>query len=330
MKNQTFFVCKRLSANFQCNFERDENFGAKSKDKLKTAELFVDIECGLGYNLIMKNISCLTITECIRDLVRECGRLSPSCKEAMTRALENETNQNARFALQTLVENARIAEEKGLPVCQDTGMAVFFIRLGQDAHIEGGLLEDAVNEGVRIGYAENGYRASVLDPITRINTKDNTPSIIHLQLVKGEDMEIYFMPKGFGSENMSKLYMLTPSKGLNGVVDAVVDAVKQAGANPCPPVVVGVGIGGTAEKAMELAKVQLLREVGQPSPDQTLADLEKAALERINALNIGAQGFKGRTTAYAVHMGKFPTHIAALPVAVNIQCNAVRLGKAVL
>lgn len=278
----------------------------------------------------MKTIYAEDITNCVRALCRECGRLTPSCKLAMKAAAEKENNPNARFALETLLENAEIAEKQSLPVCQDTGMVVFFIKLGQDVHIEGGLLDDAVNKGVSLGYAENGYRASILDPVTRVNTKDNTPAVIHLSLVKGDKMEIAFLPKGFGSENMSRLYMLTPSKGLDGVLDAVVDAVKQAGSNPCPPVVVGVGIGGTAEKAMEIAKLQLLRDVGAPSEDKTIAALEKTALEKINALDIGAQGFHGNTTAFAVHMGKFPTHISALPVAVNIQCNAVRVGKAIL
>ena len=209
-------------------------------------------------------------------------------------------------------------------------MAVFFVRLGQEVHIEGGLLTDAIDEGVRVGYSKNGYRASVLDPISRINTKDNTPAIVHIDLVEGEDLEIEFLPKGFGSENMSRLFMLKPSQGVEGVKDCIVQAVEESGANPCPPIIVGVGIGGTAEKAMSVAKEQLLREVGEPSSDDTLAAMEKEVLERINALKIGAQGFGGDTTALAVHIGKFPTHIAALPVAVNIQCNAMRKSRVVL
>ena len=248
----------------------------------------------------------------------------------MQRALENEKNPNARFALETLIENAKTAREQDLPVCQDTGMSVFFVKLGQDVHIEGGLLTDAIDDGVRKGYKEHGYRASVLDPITRVNTKDNTPAIVHISLVLGDSLEITFLPKGFGSENMSRLFMLKPSDGVEGVKNAVVQAVKDAGANPCPPIVVGVGIGGTAEKAMELAKEQLLREVGEHSNDETLANMENELLESINALGIGAQGFGGENTALAVHIGKCPTHIAALPVAVNIQCNANRIAKAVL
>lgn len=278
----------------------------------------------------MKTINCNEIVSAVEKLTFACSSVTPSCANAMKCALEKETDENAKFALDTLIKNAEIAKEKGLPVCQDTGMAVFFIKLGQDVHIDGGLLVDAINQGVRQGYAKFGYRASVLDPITRINTKDNTPAIIHVDVVKGENLEISFLPKGFGSENMSRLYMLTPSSGLEGVKDCIVDAVKKAGSNPCPPIVVGVGIGGTAEIAMKIAKEQLLREVGKESDDDTLANMEKEILDRINALKIGAQGFGGENTALAVHIGKFPTHISALPVAVNIQCNAVRTSKIVL
>lgn len=266
----------------------------------------------------------------VAELTGACSKLTSSCQKALARALESETSPNARFALETLLENAQVATEQDLPVCQDTGMAVFFVKLGQDVHIEGGLLTDAIDDGVREGYKTHGYRASVLDPISRVNTKDNTPAIVHVQLTLGDKLEITFLPKGFGSENMSKLFMLKPSDGVEGVKNAVVQAVKDAGANPCPPIVVGVGIGGTAEKAMEIAKEQLLREVGEHSGDPTLADMEKELLARINALGIGAQGFGGENTALAVHIGKYPTHIAALPVAVNIQCNANRMAKAVL
>lgn len=270
------------------------------------------------------------ISSAAENLVTACSRVTPSCIRAMTAALEKESNQNAKTAISMLLSNAALAKENGLAVCQDTGMTVFFVRLGQDVHVEGGLLTDAINEGVRIGYGKNGYRASVLDPITRKNTKDNTPSIVHIELVDGDDLQITFLPKGFGSENMSRLFMLKPSQGIEGVKDCIVQAVKEAGANPCPPVIVGVDIGGTAEKAMEVAKEQLLREVGEPSEDATLADMEREVLERINALGIGAQGFGGDTTALAVHIGKFPTHIAALPVAINVQCNAMRKSSVTL
>ena len=278
----------------------------------------------------MKTITYNQIVNGVENLVTACSEITPSCVKAMQTALENENGQNAKFALRMLLDNATLAKEKGLAVCQDTGMAVFFVRLGQDVHIEGGLLTDAINEGVRAGYSKNGYRASVLDPISRVNTKDNTPAIVHIDLVEGENLEIEFLPKGFGSENMSRLFMLKPSQGVEGVKNCIVQAVKEAGANPCPPIIVGVGIGGTAEKAMSVAKEQLLRDVGEPSSDETLAAMEKEVLERINALKIGAQGFGGDTTALAVHIGKFPTHIAALPVAVNIQCNAMRKSRIVL
>lgn len=278
----------------------------------------------------MKTITYNQIVNSVENLVTACSEITPSCVKTMQTALENESGQNAKFALRMLLDNASLAKEKGLAVCQDTGMAVFFVRLGQDVHIEGGLLTDAIDEGVRVGYSKNGYRASVLDPISRINTKDNTPAIVHIDLAEGEDLEIEFLPKGFGSENMSRLFMLKPSQGVEGVKDCIVQAVEESGANPCPPIIVGVGIGGTAEKAMSVAKEQLLREVGEPSSDDTLAAMEKEVLERINALKIGAQGFGGDTTALAVHIGKFPTHIAALPVAVNIQCNAMRKSRVVL
>lgn len=278
----------------------------------------------------MKTITYNQIVNSVENLVTACSEITPSCVKAMQTALENESGQNAKFALRMLLDNASLAKEKGLAVCQDTGMAVFFVRLGQEVHIEGGLLTDAIDEGVRVGYSKNGYRASVLDPISRINTKDNTPAIVHIDLAEGEDLQIEFLPKGFGSENMSRLFMLKPSQGVEGMKDCIVQAVEESGANPCPPIIVGVGIGGTAEKAMSVAKEQLLREVGEPSSDDTLAAMEKEVLERINALKIGAQGFGGDTTALAVHIGKFPTHIAALPVAVNIQCNAMRKSRVVL
>lgn len=282
------------------------------------------------YNVRMKEITFDEIVRAIRDCVTACGRLTPSCKKALRESLERESGSAARFALEMLIENAETAENEHLAVCQDTGMAVFYIGLGQDVRITGGLLSDAVDEGVRQGYRECGWRASVLDPLTRMNTKDNTPAILHIELTEGDGLTLDFLPKGFGSENMSRLFMLTPSAGIKGVEDSIVEAVRLAGANPCPPVIVGVGIGGTAEKAMEVAKRQLLRPVGMPSPDAELAALEARCLERINALGIGAQGFGGDTTALAVHCGKFPTHIASLPVAVNIQCNAMRLGHAEL
>lgn len=267
------------------------------------------------------------VASAVENLVHACSSLTPSSERALDCALRKETNENAKFALDTILANNDLAKREDLPICQDTGMAVFFVEYGQETTFVGGDFEDALNEGVRRGYQKFGYRASVLDPITRVNTRDNTPAVVHTRIVSGDGIKISFMAKGFGSENMSKLYMLTPSQGIEGVKSAVIDAVKQAGSNPCPPIVVGVGIGGTAEKAMQVAKEELLREVGEPSDDKTLASLEKELLRDINALGIGAQGFGGNSTALAVHIGKYPTHISALPVAVNIQCHAVRCAS---
>ena len=278
----------------------------------------------------MKEITFKSIADAVCELTRACSGLTASCSRAMRAAYDKESNENAKFALEMLMENAEVAKDRGLPVCQDTGMAVVFVKLGQDVHISGGLLTDAIDEGVRRGYRDNGYRASVLDPISRVNTRDNTPAGTHVTVTEGEKLQITFLPKGFGSENMSRLYKLTPSQGMDGVKESIINAVKLAGSNPCPPMVVGVGIGGTAEKAMLLAKEQLLREIGAPSEDSALAALEQELLLKINALGIGAQGFGGDTSALAVHIGKYPTHISALPVAVNIQCNAVRLSSVTL
>ena len=266
----------------------------------------------------------------VENLVHACSALTPSCRAALDGALAKEDNSAAKFALETIVSNDDLAKREDLPVCQDTGMAVFFVEYGANVNFVGGDFEEAINEGVRRGYKKFGYRASVLDPITRKNTGDNTPAVVHTKIVAGDKIKVSFMVKGFGSENMSRLYMLTPAEGIEGVKNAVLDAVKRAGSNPCPPIVVGVGIGGTAEKAMQIAKEELLREVGVPSKDETLAKLEKELLDSVNALGIGAQGFGGINTALAVHIGKYPTHISALPVAVNIQCHAVRCASAVL
>ncbi|MBO4554923.1 MAG: fumarate hydratase [Clostridia bacterium] len=266
----------------------------------------------------------------VENLVHACSSLTSSCRAALDYALAKEDNSAAKFALETIVSNDDLAKREDLPVCQDTGMAVFFVEYGANVNFVGGDFEEAINKGVRRGYKKFGYRASVLDPIDRKNTGDNTPAVVHAKIVAGDKIKISFMAKGFGSENMSRLYMLTPAEGIDGVKNAVLDAVKRAGSNPCPPIVVGVGIGGTAEKAMQIAKEELLREVGKPSKDETLAKLEKELLDEVNALGIGAQGFGGKNTALAVHIGKYPTHISALPVAVNIQCHAVRCASAVL
>lgn len=274
----------------------------------------------------MRIISGDKITQTVTEMIKAglCG-VTQSASVALQRAIDQESGA-ARYALEMLKENAEMAAKNNFPVCQDTGMAVFFAEVGQELFIEGNLIE-AINEGVRKAYVESGFRFSVLDPIDRVNTKDNTPAVVHIDIVSGDKLKLSFLPKGFGSENMSKLYMLAPSAGTEGIIDCIVRCAAEAKSNPCPPIVVGVGIGGTCEKAMEVAKRQLLREVGKPSDDAALAEIEQAALERINALNIGPQGFGGKNTAYAVHAGKFPTHISALPIAVNIQCNAVRMSE---
>jgi fumarate hydratase subunit alpha len=226
--------------------------------------------------------------------------------------------------LRQLVENARVAQELNLPLCQDTGMAVVFIDVGQDAHVSGGALADAVNEGVRRAYHDGFFRSSVLTPLDRQNTLDNTPAVLHARLVPGDRIKIAVAPKGFGSENMSRLMMLTPAAGWQGVKEFVLDTVRRAGGNPCPPVVVGVGIGGDFEYCAELAKRALLRPLGQYNPDGRVAVLEAELLDKINSLGIGPMGFGGRITALAVHVEVFPTHIAGLPVAVNMQCHCAR------
>lgn len=243
-------------------------------------------------------------------------RLKESC--------EKEESPFGREVLRQLIENDLLARERHMPICQDTGMAVMFMDVGQDVHFVGGDVNAAIEEGVRRAYRDGCFRASVLTPLTRMNTKDNTPAIVHVRIVPGERVKLTAAPKGFGSENMSRLWMLTPSQGIEGVKNAVVEAVRLAGGNPCPPVVVGVGIGGTAERAMQMAKHSLTRDCGESSRDPMLAELERELLERINDLGIGPQGLGGRTTALAVHIEQMPTHIAGLPVAVNMQCHAAR------
>lgn len=237
---------------------------------------------------------------------------------------EKEESPFGREVLRQLIENDLLARERHMPICQDTGMAVVFMDVGQDVHFVGGDVNAAIEEGVRRAYRDGCFRASVLTPLTRMNTKDNTPAIVHVRIVPGERVKLTAAPKGFGSENMSRLWMLTPSQGIEGVKNAVVETVRLAGGNPCPPVVVGVGIGGTAERAMQMAKHSLTRDCGKLSSDPMLAELERELLERINDLGIGPQGLGGRTTALAVHIEQMPTHIAGLPVAVNMQCHAAR------
>jgi fumarate hydratase subunit alpha len=244
---------------------------------------------------------------------------------AFDRALETEAPRSgAKEILELLKENARVAREEHIPVCQDTGIAVFFVEIGQDLRIKNGFIEDAINEGVRKGYREGYLRKSVVDPLTRRNTGDNTPAVIYTELVPGDKLKISFMPKGAGSENMSAVRMLRPTEGIEGIKQFVLDCVQKAGANPCPPIVVGVGIGGTFEKAALLAKKALARSVGSPNAKLDLARLEQDLLKAVNRTGIGPEGLGGKVTAMAVHVESFPCHIASLPVAVNINCHAAR------
>lgn len=278
----------------------------------------------------MREIDTEVIVKSVKDMIGEaCFTLADGVMDALKAAEKGEAVSASSFALGAIIENAHIAAENHIPVCQDTGMAVIFAKIGVDVHFSGDFNE-AVNEGVRQGYKENNCRSSVLDPLTRRNTSDNTPAIIHVTLCPGDKVELTFLPKGFGSENMSKLYMLTPAAGKEGVMDKIVEAVTSAGANPCPPIIVGVGIGGTADYAMQLAKEALLRECGTPSQRQDVAEMEQAVLKRINESGIGVQGFGGVNTALEVRIETYPTHIAALPVGVAIQCNAHRKARRII
>ncbi len=247
--------------------------------------------------------------------------MESSCRAALEKAREGEENPTARFALDVMCDNADIAAKNGFPVCQDTGMAVVFLYVGRELKLDGDIYT-AVNDGVRRGYKM--LRKSVLDPVTRVNTGDNTPAVIHTQIVEGEKIRVEIMLKGFGSENMSKVYMLNPAQGLEEAKRLIIDSVAQAGSNPCPPVIVGVGLGGTLEKACELSKHALFRKLGSSNPDTELDNLEKYLLGEINKLGVGAQGFGGNTTALGVFIEKYPTHISSLPVAVNMLCHCSR------
>jgi fumarate hydratase subunit alpha len=241
------------------------------------------------------------------------------------KALKDERSPLGIEVLERLIENAEIAHEERVPMCQDTGMAVLFVELGQDLHVVGGSLTEAINEGVRRGYDVGYLRKSVVkDPFERVNTGDNTPAVIHYDIVPGDSLHLVVAPKGFGSENMGGLKMCKPSEGLEGAMQFVVDTVDRAGGNPCPPIIVGVGVGGTMEKATFLAKRSLLRDVGKHNPEERLAKIEVELLDRVNRLGIGPQGFGGVTTALAVNLEVYPTHIAGMPVAVNIGCHATR------
>ena len=280
----------------------------------------------------MREIGADAIIEAVRALCAPANNRLPADVEAAVRAAQKaEPWPLAKATLGTLCENLDAAARTGLPICQDTGMACVFAEIGQDVHITGGALEDAVNEGVRRGYAEGYLRKSVVaDPIRRGNTGDNTPAVLNVRLVPGDKVKLTLAPKGFGSENMSRLAMLKPSDGENGVKDFVVETARLAGPNPCPPIVVGVGIGGTFDRVALLAKQALLRPVGSRNPDPYYAAMEEELLARINALGIGPQGFGGKTTALGVQIETFPTHIAGMPVAVNINCHVTRHAEVVL
>lgn len=278
----------------------------------------------------MRTIESNKIRQTVRDLFLDAGRMpGQDALDAVRAAHKQETCPPAKEALRQLIENAKISQQTNMPYCQDTGMAVVFVEIGQDVHVSGDLGE-AIHSGVRDAYDQGYLRKSVLDPITRQNTQDNTPAVIHYDIVSGDRVRITAAPKGFGSENMSRIAMLKPSDGIDGIKKFVIDSVNQAGGSPCPPVVLGVGIGGTFERCALTAKKQLLRDIGSENDDTVLAEMEAELKQRINDLGIGAMGFGGSHYCLAVHIGKFPTHIAGLPVAVNFQCHASRHASAEL
>jgi fumarate hydratase subunit alpha len=286
--------------------------------------------CGQGKQK-MRNIQTDQVVQVVRDLAMLAATdLGSDVLDALEQAKAAETSVTGIDILGRLIDNARIAYREKIPMCQDTGMAVVFIEMGQEVHIEGGSLKEAINEGVRRGYTDGYLRKSICDPITRENTGDNTPAVIHVEVVEGERFKITLVMKGFGSENMSRVTMLPPSAGIQGVRDFIVQLVSEAGPNPCPPTIVGVGVGGTMEMAALMAKKALLRPLGTTHPDPKIGLLEDEWLERINRLGIGPQGLGGRVTSLAVHINTMPTHIASIPVAVNIQCHASRHKSAEL
>lgn len=274
----------------------------------------------------MREVSVEEITNNIAEMcIKVCHELSDDMKACLFDAYDKETSGIGKKILGQLKENLEIAKEEMIPICQDTGMAVIFLKVGQEVHFTGGDITDAVNEGVRLGYTNGYLRKSVVsDPIERVNTKDNTPAVIHYEIVLGDKVEITLAPKGFGSENMSRIFMLKPADGIEGVKKAIITAVKDAGPNACPPMVIGVGIGGTFEKCAIMAKEALTRPAGEHSSVSYIKDLEEEMLDRINELNIGPAGLGGNTTAFAVNINTYPTHIAGLPVAVNICCHVNR------
>lgn len=280
----------------------------------------------------MKEISINSITDLTAKLCMDANYyLDQKIEQAFSRCLKEEESPVGKNVLSSMIENAHVARQEQVPICQDTGMTVVFFELGTDVHITGGDPEEAINEGVRRGYKEGYLRKSVVrDPVDRVNTGDNTPAVIHYSIVMGDKIKITVAPKGFGSENMSALAMLTPSAGIEGVKRFVIDTVAAAGANPCPPIIVGIGVGGTMEKCAFLSKKALLRSVGSSNADVFWKGVEQELLEKINGLGIGPAGFGGRTTALGVNIETFPTHIAGLPVAVNIGCHVTRHAEGIL
>jgi fumarate hydratase subunit alpha len=273
-----------------------------------------------------RTINAEDISKAVAEAVIKVNTVLPyDVRKALELSAESETSLTGKRCLNILLENAELAESQKLALCQDTGLVVVHIELGQEAVIKGGLLETAVNEGIRQGYAQGYFRKSIVgNPLKRKNTGDNTPAVVHIQLVEGDGLKLAILPKGAGSENMGRLTMLKPSQGIAGVKQFIIDTVKQAGGNPCPPIVVGVGVGGNMEKAAMLAKHALLREIGSINPDPDVAALEQELLQAVNNLGIGPQGLGGDVTALAVHIETYATHIACLPVAVNLSCHSTR------
>ena len=281
----------------------------------------------------MRDIEAQAITETVARLAKEASRyLGEDVLTSLRSARAAEPSIVGQEVLDQILQNASISAETALPLCQDCGYAVVFLDIGQDAHVVGGSLTDAVNEGIRRGYTEGYLRKSiVVHPYSsRVNTKDNTPCVLHTEIVPGDQIALWVMPKGGGCENMSYLRMLTPSAGRQGVVDFVVESVEKSGGNPCPPIIVGVGIGGTSDQAMAIAKRSLLRQVGAANPDSETADLEQEILQKVNKLGLGPMALGGLTTALAVHVETYPAHIASMPVAINLQCHSARWKSAVL
>lgn len=279
----------------------------------------------------MRIVSSKNIEDVVRDMcIDGCINLDENLINTMQEYRDRESSDVAKNILGILIDNAKIAKETQTPLCQDTGMAVFFVKIGNEVLVEGDLIEDAINKGVRRGYTEGYLRKSVVSPISRINTKDNTPAIVHYEFVRGDRIEIEYAAKGFGSENMSQMKMLKPSDGIEGIKKFIIDVVREAGPNPCPPMVVGVGIGGTVDKCATIAKKALFREVGVHNPDLEIEALEIELLEKINKLGIGPQGLGGITTALFLNIETFPTHIAGLPVVVNINCHSSRHKKVMI